>query len=55
MVFKAETPIVVSKNNKTKKKISFYTQEDYINWMNSVNIKEWEIEYKKGLGALVDD
>ena len=55
MVFKAETPIVVSKNNKTKKKISFYTQEDYINWMNSVNTKEWEIEYKKGLGALVDD
>jgi len=55
MVFKAETPIVVSKNNKTKKKISFYTQEDYNNWMNSVNIKEWEIEYKKGLGALVDD
>ena len=55
MVFKAETPIVVSKNNKTKKKISFYTQEDYNNWMNSVNIKDWEIEYKKGLGALVDD
>jgi hypothetical protein len=23
--------------------------------MNSVNTKEWEIEYKKGLGALVDD
>lgn len=55
MVYKAETPIVVSKNNKTKKKISFYTQEDYNNWMNSVNTKEWEIEYKKGLGALVDD
>ena len=55
MIFKAETPIVVSKNNRTKKKISFYTQDDYNNWMGSVNTKEWEIEYKKGLGALVDD
>jgi DNA topoisomerase-2 len=55
MVFKAETPIVVSKNNKTKKKISFYTPEDYTKWLESVNTKEWEIEYKKGLAALVDD
>lgn len=55
MVFKAETPIVVSKNNKTKKKISFYTSEDYTKWLESVNTREWEIEYKKGLAALVDD
>jgi hypothetical protein len=55
MVFKAETPIVVSKNNKSKKKISFYTQEDYVKWLESINTKEWEIEYKKGLAALVDD
>jgi DNA topoisomerase-2 len=55
MVFKAETPIVVSKNNKTKKKISFYTPEDYSRWLESINTREWEIEYKKGLAALVDD
>jgi DNA gyrase/topoisomerase IV subunit B len=55
MVFKAETPIVVSKNNKTKKKISFYTSEDYTKWLESVNTREWEIEYKKGLAALMDD
>lgn len=55
MVFKAETPIVVSKNNKSKKKISFYTQEDYVKWLESINTKEWDIEYKKGLAALVDD
>jgi DNA gyrase/topoisomerase IV subunit B len=55
MVFKAETPIVVVKNHKSKKKISFYTQEEYNKWMGSVNTKEWDIEYKKGLGALVDD
>jgi len=55
MVFKAETPIVVSKNNKNKKKISFYTSEDYTKWLESVNTREWEIEYKKGLAALVDE
>ena len=55
MVFKAETPIVVVKNHKSKKKISFYTQDEYNKWMESINLKEWDIEYKKGLGALVDD
>lgn len=55
IVFKAETPIVVAKNLKTKKKISFYTQEDYKIWLNTSQIKDCEIEYKKGLGALVDD
>ncbi len=55
MVYKAETPIVVSKNHKTKKKISFYNQQDYNGWLDSINTKEWEIEYKKGLGALLDN
>lgn len=55
MVFKAETPIVVCKNLKSKKKISFYTQDEYNKWLSSINSKEWEIEYKKGLAALVDD
>lgn len=55
MVFKAETPIVVVKNAKQKKKISFYNQDEYGKWIESVNLKDWEIEYKKGLGALVDD
>lgn len=55
IVYKAETPIVVSKSLKNKKKISFYTQEEYNEWLETVNSKEWEIEYKKGLAALVDD
>ena len=55
MVFKAETPIVVCYNQKQKKKIPFYTQSDYNNWLEKVNPKEWEIKYKKGLAALVDD
>lgn len=55
VIYKAETPIVVSKNLKSKKKISFYTPEDYSTWLDKINTKDWEIEYKKGLAALVDD
>lgn len=55
MIFKAETPIVVVKNLKSKKKTSFYTQDSYGTWLEKINTKEWEIEYKKGLAALLDD
>jgi DNA gyrase/topoisomerase IV subunit B len=55
MVYRVETPIVVSKPVKGKKKISFYSQIDYNNWLKDVNPKEWNIKYKKGLAALQDD
>lgn len=55
MLYKVETPIVVSKNLKSKKKISFYTQSDYNKWIDTVNPKDWSIKYKKGLAALQDD
>ena len=55
MVYRAETPIVVVKNNKTKKKIPFYTQTEYNDWLKKNNPKDYEIKYKKGLAALVDD
>jgi DNA topoisomerase-2 len=55
MIYKVETPIVVTKNNKTKKKIYFYTQNEYNKWLENINTKDWEIEYKKGLAALLDD
>jgi DNA topoisomerase-2 len=54
MVYKVDTPIVVCQN-KAKKKISFYHQNDYNEWLKKVNPKDWEIKYKKGLAALVDD
>ena len=54
MIYKVETPIVVCQN-KAKKKISFYTQQEYLDWLKKVYPKEWEIKYKKGLAALVDD
>ena len=56
MIYKVETPIVVAiPKTKTKKKILFYTQTEYNEWESKNDIKQYEIKYKKGLAALVDD
>jgi DNA topoisomerase-2 len=55
IIFKAETPIVVVKNTKSKKKTSFYSQQEYEQWFQKIDPKGYEIEYKKGLAALLDD
>jgi len=56
MVCKVETPIVVAvPRNKKSKKISFYTQTEYDEWVTKPNLKNYEIKYKKGLAALVGD
>jgi DNA topoisomerase-2 len=55
LLYKVETPIVVVKNKKSKKKTSFYTQKEYNDWLKKIDPKGFEIEYKKGLAALVDD
>jgi hypothetical protein len=33
----------------------FYTQTEYNDWESKADLKNWEISYKKGLAALVDD
>ena len=56
MIYKVETPIVVAEERKNKKnKKMFYSQTEYDNWINKINPQNWEIKYKKGLAALVDD
>lgn len=56
MIYKVETPIVVAiPKAKTKKKILFYTQNEYNTWAEENDLKQFEIKYKKGLAALVDD
>jgi DNA gyrase/topoisomerase IV subunit B len=55
MIYKVETPIVVSVAKKGKKKLYFYTQTEYNNWLEKINPKDWDIEYKKGLASLIDD
>lgn len=54
VIWKAETPLIVA-THKKKGKVSFYTNDDFISWTDKNSQKEWEIEYKKGLAALVDD
>lgn len=56
MIYKVETPIVVAvPKAKTKKKILFYSQVEYNEWQLKNDLKLYEIKYKKGLAALVDD
>ena len=56
MIYKVETPIVVAcPKSKNKKKILFYSQTEYNVWYEKNDVKQYEIKYKKGLGALVDD
>lgn len=56
IVYKVETPILVAISKKDKKnKILFYTQNEYSEWIKSEKVQNWEIKYKKGLAALVDD
>jgi DNA topoisomerase-2 len=55
MIYKVETPIVVVKNLKSKAKTALYNNQEYIKWNNGKNHKDWEVKYKKGLAALVDD
>ena len=50
-VIKLITPIVKVTNKKTKTEISFYTLPDYENWKETVDQKEWNAKYYKGLGT----
>ena len=56
MIYKVETPIVVATpKDKKKKKALFYTQSEYNDWESKTDLKGWDVSYKKGLAALVDD
>lgn len=56
MIYKVETPIVVAIPKKGKGgKLLFYTQTEYNDWVINNDLKQFDIKYKKGLGALVDD
>ena len=56
MLYKVETPILVAQNRKGKKeKHFFYSLTEFKNWEVKHNLLDYEIKYKKGLAALVDD
>jgi DNA topoisomerase-2 len=51
-VYKVMTPLVVAK--KGKESLNFYTNEEFEKWLSKNKTSAWNIEYKKGLGALED-
>ena len=58
MLYRVETPILVAipkAKLKSKNKILFYSQNEYNEWLESNDVNVYEIKYKKGLAALVDD
>lgn len=56
MLYKVETPILVAYSKKNKKqKILFYTQKEFLDWEKTNNVSLYDIKYKKGLAALIDD
>lgn len=56
MIYKVETPIVVAiPKQKGKKKLLFYSQTEWSKFEAEANLKDYEVKYKKGLAALVDD
>ncbi|GFE53107.1 DNA topoisomerase [Babesia ovis] len=46
------TPII--KATKGDSVISFFTIQDYLQWVNSTNVAGWRIKYYKGLGTSTD-
>lgn len=49
-IYKVSTPLLLAIRGKETK--YFYTLEDYDKWATTVNVNQWLIEYKKGLGSL---
>ena len=53
-VARVETPILIAKNKKTKKETWFYYDNEYNEWCKTNNLKDYDIQYLKGLGSLND-
>lgn len=51
-IARAETPIIITEHKKTKKEKWFYYDSEYKEWSDGKDLKDYEIHYMKGLGAL---
>lgn len=51
-IARAETPIIIVEHKKTKKETWFYYDAEYREWCDDKNLKDYDIHYMKGLGAL---
>ena len=54
-IARVETPIIIAEHKKTKKETWFYYDSEYKEWEKENDVKNYEIHYAKGLGALTDD
>jgi DNA topoisomerase-2 len=48
------TPLLVVINKKNKNRIYFYNDKDFIEWQKKNNVKDYDIDFKKGLASLND-
>ena len=53
-IARAETPIIIVEHKKTKKEKWFYYDSEYKDWCSGKDLKDYDIHYMKGLGALND-
>ena len=51
-IARAETPIIIVEHKKTKKETWFYYDAEYKEWSVGKDLKDYDIHYIKGLGAL---
>lgn len=51
-IARAETPVLIAEHKKTKKEKWFYYDSEYKEWSDGKDLKEYDIHYMKGLGAL---
>ena len=53
-IARAETPIIIVEHKKNKKEKWFYYDAEYKEWSKGIDLKDYDIHYMKGLGALND-
>lgn len=53
-IARCETPVIIAKNKKTGKRIDFYYDDEWEDWLKKNDVSKWDVSYKKGLAALTD-
>lgn len=53
-IARCETPVIIAKEKKTGKVLCFYYDDEWNEWQKKNNVKNWDVEYKKGLASLTD-
>lgn len=56
-IYKVQTPILVAQKKGGKKieKVYIYTNKEFEEWQTKNDVKQYDIEYKKGLASLTND